>query len=86
MQNIPSAKASEISYNEGKLRLALIHEKEATFRYAKTDDAPIETRTFVPTSVNLTKDGASTVVGHDEDRGATRSFRLDRIKGEVSIP
>jgi len=80
-------RASDITFNEGVLRLAAVHGRVAEFRYAKSDSAPIEHRSFVPESVYTTRDGHVVIVGPDEDReGQYRSYRLDRIKGEVSIP
>lgn len=82
-----TVRASEVSFNEAVLRLAAAHERAVEFRYAKTATSPIETRSFVPVAVNATQDGKTVFVGPDSDRnGALRSFRLDRIKGEVQIP
>lgn len=80
-------RASDISFNEGVLRLAAVHGRVAEFRYAKSDTAPVEARSFIPESVYATRAGNIVILGPDEDRnGAIRSYRLDRIKGEVSIP
>lgn len=80
-------RASDISFNEGVLRLAAVHGRKVEFRYAKSATAPVEARSFVPVSVASTKEGNIIVIGPDEDRdGAIRAYRLDRIKGEVSIP
>lgn len=76
--------ASSISFNEGVIRLAAIHGKTVQFRYAKSQTAPVELRTFVPQSVQGAGDKLR-FVGDDEDRGAKRSFRLDRIKGTVEV-
>ena len=86
MQTVPSAKASEVSFNEGILRLAAVHARPVEFRYAKSPAAPIETRRFTPTGIGQANDGAFVVMGNDEDREQPRAFRLDRIKGDVKIP
>lgn len=87
MQMNEVVRASDISFNEGVLRLAAVHGREVAFRYAKTPTAPIEARSFVPTSVTITRDGNVVITGPDQDRdGEIRAYRLDRIKGEVSIP
>lgn len=85
MQTIPSARASAISFNEGLLRLAALHGRHVEFRYVKSDKAPVETRCFVPHSVAVSNNGDVVVLGDDEDRGALRGFRLDRIKGDVRV-
>lgn len=87
MQMTDIVRASDITFNEGVLRLAAVHGRPVEFRYAKSPASPVEVRTFVPESVTQTRDGKIVIVGPDEDRdGAIRSYRLDRIKGEVSIP
>lgn len=87
MQLTDIVRASDITFNEGVLRLAAVHGRKAEFRYAKSASAPIEHRSFVPESVYTTRDGNVVIVGPDEDRsGEYRSYRLDRIAGEVSIP
>lgn len=87
MQLNDVVRASDITFNEGVLRLAAVHGRVAEFRYAKSDGSPIEARSFVPEAVHTTREGNVVVLGPDEDRGgAYRSYRLDRIKGEVSIP
>lgn len=75
--------ASDISFNEGVLRLAGAHDRVVEFRYAKSDTAPIETRRFIPEAVYTSRQGALIVVGPDSDRDDYRSYRLDRIKGDV---
>lgn len=85
MHIVPSAKASEISFNEAILRLAAIHGRVVEFRYSKADDAPVEMRRFVPQDVAQASDNVI-VLGDDEDRGEIRGFRLDRIKGDVRVP
>lgn len=87
MQMNEVVRASDITFNEGVLRLAAVHGRKVEFRYAKSPASPVEARSFVPTSVTTTRDGNVVIVGPDEDRdGEIRSYRLDRIKGEVSIP
>lgn len=83
MSNENAVRASEVSFNEGVLRLAAVHEKVVTFRYAKGDGAVIEQRSLQPESVTLTSKGETSFVGFDPDRDAPRSYRVDRIKGEV---
>lgn len=79
--------ASDVTFNEGVLRLAAVHGRRVEFRYAKSADAPIEFRSFTPESVTTSREGHVLIAGPDEDRnGEFRSYRLDRIKGEVSIP
>lgn len=78
-------KASQISFNEGILRLATIHKREVEFRYEKGPKAPIETRRFTPSQVTETKDEHMLFVGYDPDRDAPRTFRVDRIKGDVKV-
>lgn len=78
-----AVRASEVSFNEGVMRLAAVHEKTVEFRYAKADGRIIETRALQPESVTVTKDGHTTFVGYDPDRGEPRSYRVDRIKGEA---
>ena len=87
MQFDQIVRASDVSFNEGVLRLAAVHGRKVEFRYAKSDTAPIEHRSFIPEHVNTTREGNVVVLGPDDDRdGAIRSYRIDRIKGEVSIP
>ncbi len=78
-----TVRASEVSFNEGILRLAAIHDKTVEFRYAKGDGKIIETRALKPESVTVTKNGHTTFVGYDPDREEPRSYRVDRIKGEA---
>jgi predicted DNA-binding transcriptional regulator YafY len=79
-----SVKASQISFNEAILRVATVHEREVEFRYEKSPSAPIETRRFTPESIQQSKDGMS-FRGYDSDREGVRTFRVDRIKGDVRI-
>lgn len=77
-----SVKASQISFNEGILRLAQIHDRTVEFRYEKSATKPIEARSLKPESILYGPDGMS-FVGYDPDREAVRSFRVDRIRGDV---
>lgn len=76
--------ASEVSFNEGLLRLAAVHGKTVTFRYAKGDGHLIETRTLKPESVSEVK-GHVIFTGYDPDREEPRAYRVDRMKGEVTV-
>lgn len=71
--------ASAVSFNEAVLRVAAIHKRTVEFRYAKDKGDFIEARRLNPTAVV----GSQFVRGEDPDREAARSYRLDRIKGEV---
>jgi predicted DNA-binding transcriptional regulator YafY len=79
-----SVHASQIGFNEAILRIATIHDREVEFRYEKGVDKPIEARRFTPEAIKQTKNGMS-FVGFDSDREALRTFRVDRIKGDVRI-
>lgn len=79
-----SVKASQISFNEGLMRLAKIHQRTVEFRYEKSPGAPIETRRLKPETIRETSRGMS-FVGFDPDRVETRSFRVDRIRGDVLV-
>ena len=74
--------AKDVSFNEGMLRLAAIHKRQVTFRYAKGDGGFIEQRNLNPERV---EDDGESVIGRDPDRDDVRRYRLDRIKGEVSF-
>lgn len=78
-------RASDISFNEGIIRLAAIHQKTVEFRYVKDEKHPPETRRFIPKVEG--GDGAKLrFTGLDPDRDNNfRSYRLDRIKGTVDI-
>jgi predicted DNA-binding transcriptional regulator YafY len=80
-----SVKASDISFNEGVLRLAVVHHKRVEFRYAKGEGDVIETRQLQPESIKVAQGGAMSFVGWDPDRNALRTYRVDRIKGEVKF-
>lgn len=76
--------ASDVTYNEAVLRLALVHSRTVRFGYAKGDGSFIETRRFEPDAVREV-DGHLTFTGWDPDRREVRAYRLDRIQGEVSL-
>lgn len=76
--------ASQISFNEGIVRLAKIHKRMIEFRYEKSPGAPIETRRLKPETFREGTKGMS-FVGFDPDRQAPRSFRVDRIRGDVTV-
>lgn len=78
-------RASQVSFNEGLMRLAAVHDKVVTFRYAKGDGSIIEARRLLPESVFRNKDGDLLFGGQDPDRGEYRAYRIDRIRGEVSV-
>lgn len=82
-------RATEITYNEGILRLAAIHNKQVEFRYAKGDGGVIELRALKPNAVDIVSAGKAdehvTVTGYDPDRDSVRHYRLDRIKGDVRV-
>lgn len=58
--------------------------RRVTFRYHTVDANRTEERTIHPFGLGLV-DGNWHLVGHDEDRGGMRNFRLDRIRGKVKI-
>lgn len=76
--------ASDVSFNEGLMRLAAVHGKTVTFNYAKGDGKIIETRSFVPSDVKQVGDHV-TFMGYDPDRAMPRAYRIDRMKGEVRV-
>jgi proteasome accessory factor B len=53
------------------------------FRHRPSRTEPYTVRTVEPWGV-VTEKGRWYLVGHDRDRGATRTFRLSRIGGEVT--
>lgn len=78
-------KASAVSFNEGLMRLAAVHERTVQFRYAKGKDGSIiETRRLKPSEVKEVN-GNMIFLGHDPDRDDVRAYRLDRIKGDITI-
>lgn len=76
--------ASKVSFNEGILRVAAVHHKPVTFRYAKGKGDVIETRTLIPSDVRNVGNHV-TFTGYDPDREEPRAYRTDRIKGQVSV-
>lgn len=79
-------KASEISFNEGLVRLAGVHKKLVEFIYIKGDGHTVEQRHLIPENVRLSKDGSVVLFnGYDPDRDSMRTYRSDRIRGEVRI-
>ena len=72
------------SFNEAILRVAATHNRQAVFRYAKGDGSVIEMRTVTPRDFKVVGSHL-TFTGYDPDRDDSRAYRLDRIKGEVSI-
>lgn len=76
--------ASTISFNEGLMRLAAVHKKTVRFNYAKGDGHVIEPRKLVPAEVRKVGDHM-TFTGYDPDRDEPRAYRIDRMKGEVTI-
>ena len=83
--SVPGPRASEVSFNEGIMRLAAVHGQKVQFRYAKGAGTVIETRTLLPETVFEAKDGALLFGGQDPDRDEYRAYRMDRIKGEVTV-
>lgn len=79
-----AVRASDVSFNEALVRLAIAHNREVEFSYAKADGSIIELRRLQPASLREVK-GHVTITGYDPDRDEPRAYRLDRIKGEVSI-
>lgn len=77
--------ASEVSFNEALLRVASAHNRTVAFRYSKGDNLPIESRALVPSAVHTSKADQVVFSGFDPDRGAVRAFRVDRIKGDVTV-
>lgn len=82
-------RASEVTFNEGLVRLAAIHGKTVEFRYAKGDGSMIELRALQPATVIVVDPGGDdehvTFSGFDPDRQQPRHYRLDRMKGDARI-
>ncbi len=72
------------SLNEQLIQVAINHDIEVEFAYAKGSGEVIEHRRLVPTKLDDAK-GHKIVTGFDPDRDDVRAYRLDRIKGTVSI-
>ena len=64
---------------------AVAHRRRVVFRYWTIDDDRTEKRVVWPYGLGLA-DGAWYLVGYDEGRKAVRNFRLDRVRGRVTIP
>ncbi len=62
---------------------AVARHRRVSFRYRRPDDERVEKRDVRPYGLGLAQ-GYWYLVGFDEDRGAIRSFRLDRVQGKVS--
>jgi predicted DNA-binding transcriptional regulator YafY len=71
-------------YNESVLALAIAHDREVEFGYAKGDGALLERRSLIPAEVKQVK-GHQIVIGFDPDRESVRAYRLDRVKGEIRV-
>ena len=68
----------------GVLGEALGRRRRVQFRYHTIDRGATETRTLHPYGLGLA-DGNWHVVGYDEGRDGLRNFRVDRIRGKVSV-
>jgi predicted DNA-binding transcriptional regulator YafY len=77
--------AGYITLNEALLRIAAIHGVEVEFSYAKGEGSIIERRRLIPENIQVSGEGNVSFVGQDPDRDDVRQFRLDRIKGQVSL-
>jgi predicted DNA-binding transcriptional regulator YafY len=75
---------SEASENASLLQVAALHGRTVEFRYAKGSGDVIETRRLVPGKLDQVGEHL-TVTGYDPDRDEPRAYRLDRIKGTVSV-
>ncbi|MBV8179055.1 MAG: YafY family transcriptional regulator [Mycobacterium sp.] len=67
----------------GALLLAIDCAQAVQFPHRPSRTEPYTVRTVEPWGV-VTEKGRWYLVGHDRDRGATRTFRLSRIGGEVT--
>lgn len=81
---VGAVRAGDVPLNEALLRVAAAHNVPATFRYVKGPSMPVENRTLIPAGIKKFPDHV-TFTGYDEDRGAVRAFRSDRIRGTVSV-
>lgn len=70
--------------NEQLLQVAINNDVEVEFAYAKGSGAVIEQRRLNPVTLSVAK-GHQIVTGFDPDRDDIRAYRLDRIKGTVSV-
>ncbi|MCC7138314.1 MAG: WYL domain-containing protein [Planctomycetes bacterium] len=64
---------------------AVAHRRRVAFRYRAATTGQVEKRTVRPYGLGLA-DGHWYLVGWDEDRGAVRNFRLDRVQTKVTVP
>lgn len=74
---------ADVSWNEAVLTLAAEFDRPVEFRYQKPSQDS-EFRHIEPVRVFVANNGATCVVGLDED-GEVKCFRLDRIQGSVSV-
>lgn len=83
----PQFASASDDLNRDLIAVAIAHERPIRFRYAKgADGAVIELRTLKPEQITEAgKDKHEVVQGWDSDRDDFRMYRLDRIKGKVSI-
>lgn len=81
------APAVTTDLNTDLIAVAIAHDRPIRFRYAKgKDESTIEQRTLKPEKIaQVGTDNHSVVQGYDTDRDDFRMYRLDRIKGKVSI-
>lgn len=57
-----------------------------SFKYTKTDTAPVENRTLTRVSdVIQSSEGHYLVIGHSDERDDARSFRIDRMVSYASV-
>jgi proteasome accessory factor B len=73
----------------GRAHVALLGEaigrrRRVSFRYQKVDESRASPRTVRPYGLGLV-DGNWHLVGHDEGRKGQRTFRLDRVRGKVTV-
>jgi predicted DNA-binding transcriptional regulator YafY len=73
----------------GRQHLAMLGEavgrrRRVSFRYHTVDKGRVERRNVKPYGLGLAG-GNWHLVGHDEDRKDLRNFRLDRIRGKVTV-
>jgi proteasome accessory factor B len=89
IDNKPSDEIAPLAGNEPalpSLLAAVASQRPVSFSYRKPNSERAEKRTVEPWGV-LSWRGRWYLVGHDRGRGEARSFRLDRITGEIkTIP
>jgi proteasome accessory factor B len=76
----PKVRTTEPAF--GPLLAAVQAAQVVRFDYRRPNPADLRTRTIEPWGV-VSWRGRWYVVGHDQDRGASRCFRMSRIVGEV---